>query len=193
MQEESVHTHIPESVPVDASLDRNLKNIKIMTGNSSDVITKTAMVGGNRIAVLTCEGMTSTDTLSELIYQKLNNVGNEEHIPPGELVERIFDIYLIAAEQIEIKNIGDLVLKLQSGFAIILTDGCTKCVAIGVQGYNSRGIDEPSSELNVRGSREGFIEVIRTNMSMIRRRIKSPTLVFEMSTLGDRSNTDICI
>ena len=193
MQEENVHTPIRGDIPIDISLDRNLKNIDIITNKSSDVIIKTAMVGGNRIAALTCEGMASTETLSELVYQKLNNVGNEEHIPPDDLMARIFDVYLIAAEQIEIKNIGDLVLKLQSGFAIILTDGCPRCVAIGVQGYNSRGIDEPSAELNVRGSREGFIEVIRTNMSMIRRRIKSPTLVFEMSTLGDRSNTDICI
>ena len=30
-------------------------------------------------------------------------------------------------------------------------------------------------------------------MSMIRRRIKSPTLVFEMQQLGSRSNTDICV
>ncbi|MDE6726326.1 MAG: spore germination protein, partial [Oscillospiraceae bacterium] len=59
--------------------------------------------------------------------------------------------------------------------------------------YSTRGIDEPSSELNVRGSREGFVEAIRTNMSMIRRRIKSPTLVFEMRQLGSRSNTDICV
>ncbi len=193
MPEESVHTRISADIPIDKSLDRNLKNIEIITGNSSDVTTKTAMVGKNRIAVLTCEGMASTETLSELIYQKLNNVGNEDGIPPEELIDRLFEVYLTAAEQIEIKNIGSLVLKLQSGFAIILAEGSSRCIAIGIQGYNSRGIDEPSAELNVRGSREGFIEVIRTNMSMIRRRIKSPTLVFEMSTLGDRSNTDICV
>lgn len=45
----------------------------------------------------------------------------------------------------------------------------------------------------MRGSREGFCEIIRTNMSMIRRRIKSPTLVFELSTIGERSNTDVCL
>lgn len=193
MQEENVHTRLPEDCPIDSSLDKNLNNIRIMTRSSSDIITKTAMVCGNRIGIIICEGMASTDTLSELVYRKLNDVGNENKMPPAELIEHFFDVYMIAAEQIEVKNLGDLVLKLQSGFAIIIADGCSRCIAIGIQGYNSRGIDEPSSELNVRGSREGFVEVIRTNMSMIRRRIKSPTLVFEMSTIGDRSNTDICI
>lgn len=191
--EENVNTRLSPELPVDLSLDVNLNNIKLYTGNSSDVIVKTGMVCGNRIAVLTCEGMTGTDTLAELVYGKLNNLANRELMPPETLMSCFFEVYLMAAEQLDLKNLGDLVLKMQSGFAIILVDGCTRAIGIGIQGYKSRGIDEPSSELNVRGSREGFVEVIRTNMSMIRRRIKSPTLVFELQPLGDRSNTDVCL
>ncbi len=137
--------------------------------------------------------MASTDTLAQLVYPKLNSEENSRILSPDALMSSFFDVFLIAAEQLDIKNLGDLTLKLQSGFAIILVDGCARAIGIGVQGYKSRGIDEPSSDLNVRGSREGFVEVIRTNMALIRRRIKSPTLVFELSPLGDRSNTDICI
>lgn len=191
--EENVNTRLSPDLPVDISLDRNLQNIKIYTDSSSDVITKTGMVCGNRIAVLTCEGMTGTDTLAELVYSKLNDLANREIMPPETLMSCFFEVYMMAAEQLNLANLGDLVLKMQSGFAIILVDGCTRAIGIGIQGYKSRGIDEPTSELNVRGSREGFVEVIRTNMSMIRRRIKSPTLVFELQTLGDRSNTDVCL
>lgn len=191
--EENVNTRLSPELSVDISLDRNLENIRIYTDGSSDVITKTGMVCGNRIAVLTCEGMTGTDTLAELIYGKLNDLANREIMPPETLMSCFFEVYMMAAEQLNLTNLGDLVLKMQSGFAVILVDGCTRAIGIGIQGYKSRGIDEPSSELNVRGSREGFVEVIRTNMSMIRRRIKSPTLVFELQTLGDRSNTDVCL
>ena len=191
--EEKVNTKLSPELPVDISLDRNLWNIKVYTAGSSDIITKTGMVCGNRIAVLTCEGMTGTDTLAELIYGKLNDLANREIMPPESLMSCLFEVYMMSAEQLNLTNLGDMVLKMQSGFAIILVDGCTRAIGIGIQGYKSRGIDEPSSELNVRGSREGFVEVIRTNMSMIRRRIKSPTLVFELQTLGDRSNTDVCL
>ncbi|MBD5130675.1 MAG: spore germination protein [Ruminococcaceae bacterium] len=191
--EENVNTRLSPELPVDISLDRNLANIKKYTDNSSDIIVKTGMVCGNRLAVLTCEGMTGTDTLAELVYGKLNDLANREIMPPETLMSCFFEVYMMAAEQLSLTNLGDLVLKMQSGFAVILVDGCTRAIGIGIQGYKSRGIDEPSSELNVRGSREGFVEVIRTNMSMIRRRIKSPTLVFELQTLGDRSNTDVCL
>ena len=193
MEDNIIRTKISTKLPIDISLEQNLNNIKLITENSSDVITKTGMVCGNRIAVLTCEGMTSTDTLAELIYNKLNALGNAKYMSPETLLSHFFGVYMIAAEQLEIKNLGDLILKLQSGFAIIIVDGVPRAIGIGIQGYKSRGIDEPSAELNVRGSREGFSEVIRTNMALIRRRIKSPTLVFELSTIGERSNTDVCL
>ena len=192
MREESVHSAISPEILISASLDSNLQNIQLITGNSSDVIIKNGVLCGNRISVLTCEGMTSTDTLAELIYNKLNSV-NEEDFSAKALWERLRGEWLIAAEEHETNTLGELVLKLQSGFAVILVEGISSALLIGIQGYKSRGVDEPSSELNVRGSREGFTEVIRTNMSLIRRRIKSPTLVFEMQTIGERSNTDICL
>ncbi len=179
--------------PLYTSLEQNLNYIKLIINNSSDLIVKTGKVCGNRIAVLTCEGMTSTDTLAQLIYNKLNALGNEDEMQPNKLLSHFFEVYMIAAEQLDISDFSDLILKFQSGFGIILIEGCAHAIGIGIQGYKSRGIDEPTSELNVRGSREGFCEVIRTNMSMIRRRIKSPTLVFELQSVGDRSNTDICL
>lgn len=191
--EENVKERPSPSLPISPFLDENIRNIKIFTDNSSDVIIKPGAVGQNRVAVVTCEGMTGTDTLAELIYSKLNALGNEDAMQPGELMSRLFNEYLTAAEQLELITLGDLVLKMQSGFAVILVNGCERCIGIGIQGYKTRGIDEPTSELNVRGSREGFVEAVRTNMSMIRRRIKSPTLVFEMQQLGSRSNTDICV
>lgn len=191
--EENVRERLSPSQPISVYLDENLHNIKVYTNNSSDVIIKPGAVGQNCIAVLMCEGMADTDTLAELVYNKLNTLGNQDPMKPDELMSGLFGEYLTAAEQLELTTLGDLVLKMQSGFAIILVNGCARAIGIGIQGYKTRGIDEPSSELNVRGSREGFVEAVRTNMSMIRRRIKSPTLVFELQQLGSRSNTDICV
>lgn len=194
MSNEEVYTNMPPDTPIDVSLERNLKNIKIMTGGSTDVITKRGRICGNDLAVILCEGMASSTTLAALVYEKLNDLdGSSDSIPPTVLMDHLFSAYLVAGEQLDIKNLGDLCLKMESGFAIILIDGCARCTAIGVQGFKSRGIDQPDSENDLRGSREGFVEVIRTNMGLIRRRIKSPTLVFEMSQLGERSNTDICL
>lgn len=193
MSDEKVYTSLPTDTPLSTDLEHNLRNIKVMTGGSTDVIIKRGRVCGNDIAVLVCEGMTSSTTLAALVYEKLNDLDGRDDIPPQELMDNLFRTYLVATEQLDIKDLGDLCLKMQSGFAIILVNGSSSCTAIGVQGFKSRGVEAPVSENDLRGSREGFVEVIRTNMGMIRRRVKSPTLVFEMSQLGDRSHTDICL
>ena len=69
-------------------------------------------------------------------------------------------------------------------------DGIDQAVVMGVQGFSIRSVSEPSSEINIRGSREGFVEAARINMTLIRRRIKSPSLKFELMNLGTKSHTD---
>ena len=82
---------------------------------------------------------------------------------------------------------------IMSGFVVILLDGLNKGIAFGMQGFNFRSISEPAGEVNERGSREGFTEPLRINMTMVRRRVKSPKLKFELFSVGKTSKTDICM
>jgi spore germination protein KA len=50
-------------------------------------------------------------------------------------------------------------------------------------------VEPPDSEAVIRGPKEGFTENIRTNTSLIRRKIKNPNLVFENIVLGRQTNT----
>ena len=82
---------------------------------------------------------------------------------------------------------------VNSGFAVLIAESMDSGLAFGVQGYNSRGVQEPSGEGNIMGAHEGFTETIRTNMSQLRRRLKSPELVMELLVKGEKSCTDICL
>lgn len=82
---------------------------------------------------------------------------------------------------------------LNSGFAVLVLEGCQKALVFGVQGYDKRSVSTPSGENNIFGAKDGFVEVVRTNMSLIRRRMKSPFLKMELGCYGDKSQTDLCI
>lgn len=99
----------------------------------------------------------------------------------------------IAEEQKQVYDYDSLCLYIMSGFAVLLCDGAGFGIAIGIQGFAHRSIDEPSTHINLRASREGFIEVVRTNVAMVRRRMKSPTLKTIMMTVGERSKTDVSV
>src|SRR5699024_8820722 len=79
------------------------------------------------------------------------------------------------------------VLKAQ---AFLLIDGLSEGLLISIEGFEIRSIEEPETEQIVRGSREGFIESLSVNLSMVRRRIASPSLRYETMEIGEYSQTD---
>lgn len=80
-----------------------------------------------------------------------------------------------------------------SGNVAIFMDGNGSALLADVKGWEARGIVEPATEAVVRGPREGFNETLRTNTSLLRRRIKNPNFKIETIKLGSQTNTDVCI
>lgn len=58
---------------------------------------------------------------------------------------------------------------------------------------SARAIGEPPTSSVMKGPREGFVEEIKTNTSMIRRRIKSPDLVMKSFQVGRYSATTVAV
>lgn len=178
---------------LEKDLGRNTVNVRAVMRNSSDLNIKYAKAGGVPVCILFCEGQTDTNQMANLIFRPINSIGNEKKLEPARVMEIMQSELLLAGEQHQVDDYEQLAAMIMGGFCVILADGVTHGIAIGVQGFEKRSVSEPSTHVNLRGSREGFVEAVRTNMSMLRRRIKSPDLVFKLSTVGSLSNTDICL
>ncbi|MGN0621878.1 MAG: spore germination protein [Porcipelethomonas sp.] len=173
-------------------LDSNIKRIKEISQESSDILINRIEICGIRSALICCEGMLSTSTITELILHPLTNI-KLDNPSPETLFSHIENRLLLSIDRTEASDYSSFFRLLNSGFAMFTADGCNRILAFGVQGYDKRGVDEPSGENNITGAHEGFVEVIRTNMSLIRRRLKSPDLVQKLFVKGDKSQTDMCI
>lgn len=90
-------------------------------------------------------------------------------------------------------DINEIVKSLISGCTALLIDNCEEILIIDTIGFETRSIEEPLSEGVVMGPREGFIESLKVNLSLIRRRIQNPDLKFKFKELGTRTKTNICI
>ena len=80
---------------------------------------------------------------------------------------------------------------LLAGNMIFLVDGFDKGMKIPDKGYPGLGIVEPDSEKAIRGSREGFCESVKTNTSLIRKRLRTKDLKVEELSVGVRSHTGV--
>lgn len=174
------------------SLKENISYLKNLTSSSADFTVRILQLSNNtECAVFTTEGMSDKQELAITVINPL--LSRKYNVTGEELFDYIFNTVLSSGEVNEIKTFDEVINLSMSGFAILAVDGSKRMLAIGAQGYSFRGITEPESELVQRGSREGFTEALRVNMTLIRRRMKNPSLVFETSTLGEESNTEICI
>lgn len=178
---------------LEKDLEKNAVNVRAIMRNSSDLNIKYAKAGGVKLCILFCEGQTDTNQMANLIFHPINSIGNEKSLEPARVMEIMQCELLLAGEQRQVNDYGCLTELIMNGFCVILADGVTHGIAVGIQGFETRSVTEPSTHVNLRGSREGFVEAVRTNMSMLRRRIKSPRLIFKLSTVGSLSNTDVCI
>ena len=91
------------------------------------------------------------------------------------------------------EKIEDAVDDVLNGCAIICIDGEKKALSIDLKKFDSRAVSEPPTSAVLKGPREGFTESMKTNLSLIRRRVKSKDLKIEYLTCGKYSKTQIAI
>ncbi len=86
-----------------------------------------------------------------------------------------------------------VVTQLLSGISCLFIDGYRECITIDCRTYPVRGVEEPEKDRVLRGSRDGFVETLVFNTALIRRRIRDPHLINEITQVGGKSKTDIAI
>lgn len=177
------------------SLKELLNELELRFSSSADLTIRRLVLkseGNVRAAVITVEGMCDKEQLSQSVINPLLNY-DFASLEPKAVTSALLSSVIASSDVIEFTQTEELITYITSGFAVLAVDGAEKRFAIGVQGYSFRSVSEPESEVVQRGSREGFTEPLRVNMSMIRRRLKSPDLVFEQLTAGKSSRTQIML
>lgn len=176
--------------PLAPELTDLLVEIRAMASNSDDLLIHPHTVGNCRMAVIMFEGLVANLQVSDLLLRPLHHL--PEDINTSEkLLKYLRSGALLASDQKEVRTYAELLKLAMSGFALVVMDGQQTAIALGYQGFSTRSISEPSAEMNLRGSREGFVESLVINVSMVRRRLKTPQLVVEGSSIGTLSNTGI--
>lgn len=183
---------------LEPDLQANLVILKKLLGNSDDVVFREFTTGtanklpGVLIFVdgLVDKAMLQRDTMASLMLWAQEVVAPAVTTADG-IKELVTDQLLSMIEVKEKETYIELVEEVLNGEAILLFNGLDKGISLGVKSWEHRGISEPSTETVIRGSREGFNELMKSSIALVRRRIKDPALHVKFSRLGERSFTDV--
>jgi hypothetical protein len=163
--------------------------------NCSDIVFRAIKENGKtRILLIYIDGLIDTksleaDVIKPIIYDGLPN-GITEVQSFGEVIEQKQLAISLVSHVERVQDLVDGVLKANVG---ILVEGEAKAILASLQGYEKRGVEEPQTEVTIRGPRDGFTESLRTNTSLLRRRIRSSRLKMESFSVGELSQSDLVI
>lgn len=184
-------------MPLSKKLDANLHIIREIFGESDDVILRTFSLHQNktRAALICIDGLADAERLAVDIIKPMmyGSRALEGDAPSPRSLKDICNNYMIAGEVKENETFGSLTKGVLSGDAAIMVDGLSGLLVVNTKGYEKRGIEDPQTESVLRGPREGFIENVRTNTALLRRKIKDPNLMCESVIIGSKTHTNITL
>lgn len=179
--------HYPEKIsPV---VEENIHMIQKIVGTGIDTVVREFVLGnGQRAAIFYFDGLIDKNLLGEDVFGPLKKYQGE----PLTAEATVQQILRIGGCQVTSDFAQVFEMALQ-GLTILFLEGETAAVSIEIVSWSQRAINEPATDVVIRGPREGFIETLRVNVSLLRRKIHHPDFRTETVRLGRYSQTDVCL
>ncbi len=162
-------------------------NERFGNGDSFDVCIKQIYIKNLPVLTVYISGLINGETLAEVLGQ-IPFVEEEKIEDDVAYFNHHFNYH--GKEQVD--KLDDFLLGVLSGRVGFVTLHGYAFLA-EFREYPGRNPEEPDNEKVIRGSRDGFAENIIQNVALIRRRIRSTELRFEMHRLTTYGKTDISI
>lgn len=174
------------------SLSKNLDWLREQFGGSVDFYVKEAQLCGARCAVCLCDDLAGIEIAWNMLLRPLQY--EKECFEDGEaLLQYLSTASGVAFSPTPVKTLEDVFAHLSAGNGVFLADGAGQAFSFAAQSFAQRSPGEPDSEVNVYGSKEAFCDVLRRNMGLIRRRVRSEGLVIETLKAGRYTQTEIAL
>lgn len=177
-----------EGIPISSQLGDNIDLLKKMFADCSDfVIREFRQKNSVRAIAVFVDGLIDTKEVNSALKSLMVLEDGDDDI-------KVIEESLLPVSQMgRVDDYKKLLQAVLSGDTGILVEGNTEALTLGIRGAEKRSVNEPEGEAVVRGPREGFIENIRTNTSMLRRKLRTPRLKMKSLVVGRETNTNLVV
>ena len=90
-------------------------------------------------------------------------------------------------------SMDELAAAISGGSCAVVFDRTQTAVTFEVRSDNTRAVSEPTVEKTVKGGKDAFVEVLRTNTALVRRRLQTPALKLIETSVGRKSATKVAV
>ena len=147
-----------------------------------------------QVEMLYITGQVRNERASDYVLRPL---AQNEALRSAATMDEAFDLmakgglYTFAGE--ERTTADQVVFDLINGWVALFFPGKDRVLTFMTATEEKRSVSNPENEPDVKGARDSFVESVRTNTSLVRRRLRSPSLKVKEQLVGRQTVTPVDI
>lgn len=165
-----------------SDLTKNLKIIEEKMKQTADLKRRKLTFHGEAIILLYLDTMTDKESIELHIISPINK--QESESIENTLGTKQFSI---------MTTYKDISRALAEGNTILLTENCNIAYSVATLSDEKRAINESLNEKVTMGAHDSFVESATTNISLLRKRLRTPAFKVEYQTYGSETNVEVAI
>lgn len=195
LNEQKIRQSAEYSIEVSKDLSVNVQTIKNSVGESDDIIQRDFKIAKQtKASLFFVDGLVDDNGIEEKVIKPLLYFAHtNEEIDAETILNHLFNEVITYIEVTKKDSLDEAILALMSGETLLVIDHIDSFILFETRQFNQRSIEEPDSEVVIRGPRDGFNEVLHTNVVLLRRRLRDPNLTVQFGQIGRRSKADFAI
>jgi len=158
----------------------SVENLQQLFNQSSDIEIKEEHSKGKSTIFVYCKPLCDTSLIPSFVLSSMDT---------STSIYQSLQMEVMNKEEIDAEKIEEAIF---SGKLMVVPPGDT-VIFYDISKSPSRQPDESVAEVSVRGPKDGFVEDITINLGLIRKRLRTKSLVVEDYTIGKRTNTKISL
>jgi spore germination protein KA len=187
----------PAGSPLTGNLQADLQELLARLGDNGDLVVRDFLLfGTHRAAMIFFSSLVNTEQIREhvlkpLMAQPSGQPGFPEHI--SEMTHYIWSTAVQVTEGTTTADISALPSAAVKGELILLIEGVPEALRMDMRQIDTRGVEPPQTEQVIRGPREGYVEKLENNLSLLRYRLQSTDFRIEISPVGTRTQSKVAL
>lgn len=192
----------PEPKPASGSrltgeLKTDLPELQARLGENGDLVVRDFLLfGAYPAAMLFFSSLVNMEQVREHVLKPLMAPPPGQPVVPEDKGGMIHYIWSTAVQVTQGTTTADLSTLPQAavkGELILLIDGIPEALRMEMRQIEMRGVEQPQTEQVIRGPREGYVEKLENNLSLLRYRLQSTDFRIEISPLGERTQSRVAL
>lgn len=173
---------------ISASIDESEQRLReaFHSEINTDVVFRNFKTGaGRRVLLVYMSGMADDSVISRFVIAPLMRCDCDSGADQNSLLLKTIEI----AETESETDLGNVRSSVMDGMTAVFIDGCCAAALVETRGFEKRSVTEAQNERIVQGPKESFTESLKTNITLLRRIVKTTDMIVEYGSIGGENKT----